>query len=253
MKDVVGLILAAGKGTRMHSELAKVLHPICDRPMLSYTLAALRQAGVARIIVVIGHQAERIRDIFAAEEVEWVLQSEQLGTAHAVECALPCLGDFQGTILICCGDTPLLTAETLARFVTAHQQADVDLTVLTTILQQPASYGRVVRDGRGRIIRIVESKDAGVQERAIREINSGIYCARAELLRRLIPKIDNNNAQGEYYLTDMVEKALAEKRQVDGFTVLDSQEILGVNTPEELAAVARLLADRAATVGNSQG
>ena len=244
MRDTVALILAAGKGTRMYSELAKVLHPICDRPMLSYPLAAVKGLPCDRIFAVIGHQAERIQEVFAAEQVEWVVQSQQLGTAHAVLCALPRLTGFTGMVLICCGDTPLLTAETLRNFLDRHHEAEADLSVLTMILGEPGSYGGSVRDSRGKVEGIVEAKDAPVGQRGIHEVNTGVYCARADLLQAVIPSIGNANAQAEYYLTDLVHKAVEQGWKVETVVAADPREFLGVNTREELAQAAVIISLR---------
>ena len=244
MKETVALILAAGKGTRMYSDLAKVLHPICGKPMLSYPLAAVRGLGCNRILAVIGHQAERIQVVYAAAQVEWVVQSEQLGTAHAVLCALPRLTGFIGTVLICCGDTPLLTAETLRTFVKRHHEAGADLTVLTMILKEPGSYGRILKDGEGRVKGIVEAKDAQVEHCGIHEVNTGIYCAKADLLHAVIPDIGNTNAQAEYYLTDLVHKAVERGWRVETAVAAEPQEFFGVNTRDELAAAAAVISSR---------
>jgi bifunctional UDP-N-acetylglucosamine pyrophosphorylase/glucosamine-1-phosphate N-acetyltransferase len=244
MKDVAALVLAAGKGTRMYSNLAKVLHPICGRPMLSYPLAALEELRLGRVLVVVGHQAESIQKIFADASVEWVLQTEQLGTGHAVLCALPYLADFAGSVLICCGDTPLLTAETLRMFLANHLKSDSDLSVLSMLLEEPGNYGRIVRNSAGEVSGIVEAKDATYKERDIREVNTGIYCAGAALLRSVIPEISNNNAQGEYYLTDVVKVALERGWKVQAVAGSDPIEFQGVNTNEELAAAERVIAGR---------
>ena len=245
MNDTVALVLAAGKGTRMYSDLAKVLHPICGRPMLSYTLIAVEELGVDRVLVVVGHQAERIREVFAEAQVEWVLQSQQLGTAHAVQCALPHLADHDGSVLICCGDTPLLTAETLRMFQVEHMNRGADLSVLSMLLDEPGSYGRVVRDSGGEVSAIIEAKDATEQELTIREVNTGIYCASADLLRAVLPDIENANAQGEYYLTDLVQMSAGRGLNVQAVTASDPMEFLGVNTEEELAAAEEIIAQRA--------
>jgi bifunctional UDP-N-acetylglucosamine pyrophosphorylase/glucosamine-1-phosphate N-acetyltransferase len=236
MDDTVAVVLAAGKGTRMYSDLAKVLHPICGRPMLSYTLAALQELGLNRMLVVVGHQAERVKEIHAELPVEWVLQEEQLGTAHAVQCALPHLADFVGSVLICCGDTPLLTADTLQMFMSEHVNTHADLSILSMLLESPGNYGRILRDSRGAVLGIIEAKDASDRERDIREVNTGIYCVRADVLRVVIPDIENANVQGEYYLTDLVQTAVQRDWMVQAVTAADPEEFLGVNTQEELAA-----------------
>ena len=244
MKDIVALVLAAGKGTRMYSELAKVLHPICGRSMLSYILAALQELGIARVLVVVGHQAERIKKVHADAPVEWVLQAQQLGTAHAVQCALPHLVGSSDSVLICCGDTPLLTAETLQTFISRHVIENADLSVLSMSLEEPGNYGRVLRDPLGAVLGIIEAKDASDRERDIREVNTGIYCARADVLREVITDIDNANVQGEYYLTDLVQKAVERGLKVEALKAADSKEFLGVNTKEELAAAETIIAQR---------
>ncbi len=241
MKDVAALVLAAGKGTRMYSDLAKVLHPICGRPMLSYTLAALQELELSRILVVVGHQAELIKSVHSDTEVEWVLQAEQLGTAHAVQCGLPHLSGFAGSVLICCGDTPLLTADTLHTFQSEHFKDDADLSILSIMPENPGSYGRILRDSRDAVLGIIEAKDASDEERSIREVNSGIYCAKADVLREVIPDIGNANVQGEYYLTDLVQKAVERGLKVKAFTAADPTEFLGVNTKDELAAAERII------------
>jgi bifunctional UDP-N-acetylglucosamine pyrophosphorylase/glucosamine-1-phosphate N-acetyltransferase len=244
VEETIALILAAGKGTRMHSNLAKVLHPICGKPMLSYPLAAVRELGCNRILAVIGHQAEIIQEVFAAMQVEWVVQSQQLGTAHAVLCALPRLTGFTGTVLICCGDTPLLSVETLKTFLDRHHETGVDLSVLTMVLEEPGSYGRILRDRRGRVKGIVEARDAQVEQRGIPEVNTGLYCAKADLLHTVIPSIGNANAQKEYYLTDLVHKAVEQGWKVESVVAAEAQEFLGVNTRDELAAAAAVISLR---------
>ena len=248
MKDTVALVLAAGKGTRMYSELAKVLHLICGRPMLSYTLRAVEELGFARVLVVVGHQAARIQEVFAEAQVEWVLQSQQLGTAHAVQCVLPHLADHGGSVLICCGDTPLLTAETLRMFQVEHMNRGADLSVLSMLLDEPGSYGRVVRDSGGEVSAIIEAKDATEQERTIREVNTGVYCASADLLRAVLPDVENANIQGEYYLTDLVQMSAGRGWNVQAVTASSPIEFLGVNTEEELEAAEEVIAQR--TQGN---
>lgn len=252
MRETVALILAAGKGTRMHSDLAKVLHPICGEPMLAYPLAAAKGLGCNRVLVVIGHQAERIQKAFAMARVEWVVQCQQLGTAHAVQCALPRLAGFTGTVLVFCGDTPLLTTETLRTFLERHHEAGVELSVLTMVLEEPGSYGRIVRDRQGKVIGIVEVKDADEEQRGIQEVNTGIYCARADLLHWVIPSIDSTNAQAEYYLTDLVHKAVEQGWKVETVVADNPQEFLGVNTREELAAAAAVIAGRSREPGRAR-
>jgi bifunctional UDP-N-acetylglucosamine pyrophosphorylase/glucosamine-1-phosphate N-acetyltransferase len=244
MKNVAALVLAAGKGTRMYSDLAKVLHPIYGRPMLSYLLAALKELRLGRVLVVVGHQAGRIQEIFAEAPVEWVLQREQLGTGHAVLCALPHLTDFAGSVLICCGDTPLLTTKTLRMFLTAHVNSDNDLSVLSMLLDDPGTYGRILRNSAGEVSGIVEAKDATGEEIHIREVNTGIYCVGGALLHEVIPAISNANAQGEYYLTDMIGLAVERGWKVQAVAGSDPKEFMGVNTEEELKVAERIISER---------
>ena len=249
MRNVAALVLAAGKGTRMYSDLAKVLQPICGRPMLSYVLAALEELRLGRVLVVVGHQADSIQEIFAEASVEWVLQNEQLGTGHAVLCALPHLADFAGSVLICCGDTPLLTVETLRTFLTAHVNSEKDLSVLSMLLEKPGSYGRIVRNSVGEVSGIVEAKDATGKESHIREVNTGIYCVDGALLHDVIPGISNANAQGEYYLTDMIQLAADRGWRVQAVTGSDATEFMGVNTKEELEIAERIISLRLSQTG----
>lgn len=239
------LILAAGKGTRMKSGLAKVLHELAGRPMLAWPLAAAQEAGAAELVVVAGHQAEQVRACLAGVAgVRIALQEEQLGTGHAVACALPELAAQSGTVVILCGDTPLLTGETLRRLAAAHSAAGAAVTVLTARLDDPHGYGRIVRGSDCGVLKIVEQKDATPQEAAIDEINSGIYCMDIPFLRAHIDRIGSDNAQKEYYLTDLVAIAVAEGRGCVAVTAADPQEIMGVNDRRHLAEAAVLLRRR---------
>ena len=176
MNTVAAVILAAGKGTRMKSGLVKVLHPAAGRPMIDWVVDAARAAGAAPTVLVVGHQADAVQTVFGgAADIRTALQEEQLGTGHAVACARGQLDGFSGTVLILCGDTPLLRGETLQGLIAYHHENRAALTVLTAVMDDPHGYGRIVRDADGRVLRIVEQKDATPQEQAIREINSGIY------------------------------------------------------------------------------
>lgn len=239
------IILAAGKGTRMKSGLVKVLHPLAGRPMLGWPLAAARGAGVGQILLVAGHQAELVQDYFGLEpDLKMVLQKEQLGTGHAVSSALPHLEGESGAVLILCGDTPILTADTLKRLAATHLETGAAVTVLTTIVEDPVGYGRIVRDGTGAVRRIVEQKDTTPEEQGIREINSGIYCMDISFLRAHIGQLGSNNAQNEYYLTDLVGIAVAEHAGCAALIIENRDEIMGVNDRIHLAEAARLLRRR---------
>jgi len=233
------MILAAGKGTRMQSELAKVLHPLCGVPMLCHPIAAARAAGARKIVVVIGHQAQRIRDLFGSGELIFVEQRELLGTGHAVLQAREVFSEYSGTVVILCGDVPLILPETVRAFYDRHRSEGAAVTVLTTIPEDPAGYGRIVKTDDGRIIRIVEEKDATVQEKRIREINTGIYCVESPFLFSAVGGLGNRNVQGEYYLTDIVEIAINMGLPAATFPASDPEEVMGINTPEELAEAGR--------------
>ncbi|QYY31849.1 bifunctional UDP-N-acetylglucosamine diphosphorylase/glucosamine-1-phosphate N-acetyltransferase GlmU [Cupriavidus pinatubonensis] len=231
------VILAAGMGKRMHSDLPKVLHPIAGRPMLAHVIDTARTLSPSRLVVVIGHGAERVREAVAADDVTFAEQDQQLGTGHAVMQALPQLDDNQPTLVLY-GDVPLTTAATLKALVEAA--GNTRFGVLTVEMPDPTGYGRIVRDAAGSIVRIVEQKDASEAVRAIREINTGIIVCPTGHLRRWLATLRNDNAQGEYYLTDTVERAATE-----GIDIVSAQpaalwETLGVNSKVQLAEVERI-------------
>ena len=229
------LILAAGLGKRMRSRLPKVLHPLAGRPLLGHVLQTARALSPGKVIVVHGHGAEQVREAFRGESVEWVLQAEQLGTAHAVMQALPRVSP-DADVLLLYGDVPLVRAATLKRLLDAARDG---LAVLTADLDDPAAYGRVVRDAAGGVKRIVEARDASPAEREIREINAGFYALSAKRLAGWLAKIDNRNAQKEYYLTDLVALAVAEGVPVTAVKADASWEVAGVNSKAELAQLER--------------
>jgi len=228
------LVLAAGAGKRMRSSLPKVLQPLAGRPLLAHVLATARELSPRKVIVVHGHGAEAVREAFTGENVEWVLQGEQLGTAHAVMQAMPKVS-ADADVLILYGDVPLMRAATLKRLLEA---AGDGLAVLTAEPADPAAYGRIVRDGGGGVAKIVEERDASPAERAIREINAGFYALSARRLSTWLKKIDKRNAQKEYYLTDLVSLAVGERAPVTAVKT-EAWEAAGVNTPRELAELER--------------
>ncbi|MGE3259455.1 MAG: bifunctional UDP-N-acetylglucosamine diphosphorylase/glucosamine-1-phosphate N-acetyltransferase GlmU [Geobacter sp.] len=245
MSKIAALILAAGKGTRMKSDLIKVLHEVAGQPMVCWPLAAAREAGAEEMVVVVGHQAEQVQRVLSGEAgLRIALQEEQLGTGHAVACGLPALSGNSTTVLILCGDTPLLTGVTLQRLALTHHSSKAAVTVLTAKLADPSGYGRIVRDSAGRVQRIVEQKDATPDEAAINEVNSGIYCMELDFLQAHIGSLGSDNAQNEYYLTDLVAVAVAEQRGCAAVVADDTQEIMGVNDRAQLAQAARLLRER---------
>ena len=237
------IVLAAGMGKRMRSDLPKVLHPLAGRPLLAHVLETARTLGARRIFVVHGHGAEKVRAAFsAASDVEWVLQAEQLGTGHAVQQAAPKL-DLDGDAVILYGDVPLVRAATLQRLVDASRGG---MAVLTTELDDPSGYGRVLRDAKGNVARIVEHKDATDAERRVAEINAGFFALRAERLVAWLARLKNDNAQREYYLTDIVSMAVAEGVPVAAVKAADPLEVAGVNSKAELATVERAVQEREA-------
>ncbi len=245
MKDVVAVVLAAGKGTRMKSDLVKVLHEVCGAPLLDWPVLAARNAGAERFVMVVGHQADRVKEHLAGDAtVDFAIQEEQLGTGHAVSCARDLLEGFTGRVLILCGDVPLIRAETLKGMLAYHHERQATVTVMTTHLESPFGYGRVVKREGGRIVRIVEEKDATPDERHIHEINSGIYCVEADFLFDAVAGLSNDNAQGEYYLTDIITKAAALDLLAIAFPVSDPEEVMGVNDRQQLAAAGAVLRRR---------
>ncbi len=241
---IATIILAAGKGTRMKSDLAKVLHPVCGEPMVYYSIDLARKIGSTMIALVVGHQAEVIQEKMKGDDLVYVMQKEQLGTGHAVLQAKKAFRDFKGDVLILCGDVPLLSQKTIEALIHNHRENNAVVTVLTTLLDDPSGYGRVVKDRGGRIIKIVEHKDATDEEKQIREINSGIYCVDCSFLFDAVSRIRNENAQGEYYLTDIIEIGKKENHSVMSFITHDSIEVMGINTIQELERANRLKAEQ---------
>ena len=233
------IILAAGKGKRMKSSLAKVLHPVCGVPMLTHSVAAARAAGAGKIVVVVGHQAGRIRELFDKGELIFVEQRALLGTGHAVLQAEEVFKDYTGTVVILCGDVPLIRPETVRALYDRHRSKEAAVTVLTTIPAEPAGYGRVVKEKEGSVLKIVEDRDATAEEKAIREINTGIYCVESVFLFDAVTRLRNRNAQGEYYLTDIVEMARKNGLRVMSTLADDPEEVMGINTCEELEKACR--------------
>lgn len=237
---LAAVVLAAGKGTRMKSALPKVLHPICGQPMLQYPLLAAQQAGFAQIQVVAGHQAELVRDTFAGAAVSWVEQTEQLGTGHALMCAADALIDFSGTLLLLCGDVPLLRAETLQELLEFHAQQQATVTVLTAEMPNPTGYGRIIRKGE-QVLQIIEEKDASEEQRQVSEINTGTYLFDAEFVFSALKGLKTDNAQGEYYLTDVVAAAVAAGEKTRAICVSDPTEVMGINDRCQLAEAEALM------------
>ena len=243
--DLITLILAAGKGTRMHSDLPKVLHRLNGRPMIHYVLDTARALRPRRIIVIVGHQAGSVRRELAGlpglpgppgPPAEFAVQEEQLGTGHAVRQAGPLLAGESGVVLVLAGDTPLIRPSTLATLINAHRRDGAAASVLTAQVDDPTGLGRILRDGEGRIDRIVEEKDATGKQRAIKEINTSTYCFEPALLLRALDRLTPENRQGEYYLTDTIEILRREGRRIADASAGMPEETMGINTPEQLSA-----------------
>ena len=243
MADLTTVILAAGKGTRMKSSLPKVLHKAGGKAMLAHVLTAAKEAGARRNIVVVGFGGEAVEAALKGE-AEFVTQAEQLGTGHAVLQAEPLLGGTQGTVLVLCGDTPLLTGKLLEKLVREHAAAGAKATVLTAVMPDATGYGRVLRSADGMVERIVEHKDATAEERAVREVNSGIYCFEASDLFAALHEVGNDNAQGEYYLPDVIEILKKKGEKIFAVAADDYEETLGVNSRAQLAASEKILRRR---------
>jgi bifunctional UDP-N-acetylglucosamine pyrophosphorylase/glucosamine-1-phosphate N-acetyltransferase len=242
-QDLAAIILAAGKGTRMKSNRAKVLHEIAGQPMLHYPLQAARQAGFERLHVVVGHQAAEVKIAIADTEVGFVKQPEQLGTGHALLCAADDLSDFSGTLLLLCGDVPLLRAETLRTLLDIHQNEKAAVTVLTAELDNPTGYGRIIRDNET-VLRIVEEKDAAADEKLVAEINTGTYLFDAQFVFDALKGVGRENAQGEYYLTDVVAAAVTAGRTTRAVKLEDVDEAMGINDLRQLAEAAGFMRQR---------
>ena len=234
MTSLAIVVLAAGKGRRMKSDLVKVLHPLSGTPMLSFTMELARSLRPNRLLVVVGCQRDLVKQQFSAADVIFVDQEEQLGTGHAVSAASQALKGFQGTVLILCADVPLLTEGTVRKFLQSHEESQATLSVLTTKLENPRGYGRVFRGGNGQLLRIVEDKDLQAGEETIREINTGIYCVEAGFLFSALSSLTDQNAQREYYLTEIVEKASSQGKKAMAYVAEDPFEVMGINTRLDL-------------------
>jgi len=241
--SMAAVILAAGQGTRMKSAKPKILHPIAGEPMLGHVIRAAAAAGAAPRVAVIGYGADQVRSAFADADVVFALQAEQLGTGHALLCSEPALESFRGDLLLLCGDVPLLRSETLQRLVEHHRSCRAAVTILTARLDAPTGYGRIIRGPIG-VEGIVEEKDASDAQKDITEINTGIYLFRAPEVFERLRRLDNSNAQGEYYLTDIVALTRAAGERVEALVADDAREAAGINDRRQLAAADGLFRER---------
>lgn len=243
MSDIVAIILAAGKGTRMRSKYPKVLHKVGGKPMLQHVIDAATAAGAQKKVIIVGHEAEMVEAMVGSQGTI-ALQAEQLGTGHAVMQTAEALKGFSGTALILCGDTPLLDGEELKKFCEAHQASGTAATVLTAIMDDPFGYGRIIRDANGNVQGIVEQKDATDEQKAIREINTGIYCMECPQMFDVLSTLTNDNAQGEYYLTDVLQKLNAAGAKVGGVSTADSDMVMGINSRKQLSVAEGVMRQR---------
>lgn len=245
MSQLKAVILAAGKGTRMKSDLPKVVHTIEGKCLVDYVIEAARGAGAEDICLVVGYKYEIVHENIAHQDVRFVLQEEQLGTGHAVKCAKDFLGE-DGQTMILFGDTPLITAETLKRLKEYHSTQKNTVTVLSAMIEDPTGYGRIIRDADGKFVKSVEHKDASEAELKSHEINSGMYIFDTKELREALEKIQPNNAQGEYYLPDTLTIIKEKGLKVDAFALDDPEDITGVNDQEQLKSAAVVVRRRKA-------
>jgi bifunctional UDP-N-acetylglucosamine pyrophosphorylase/glucosamine-1-phosphate N-acetyltransferase len=225
----------------MKSAHCKVIHHVAGLPMIAYVLRALSGCALEKTVVVVGHQAESVKKLIGDAGIEFALQEPQLGTGHAAAAARDLFSDYSGEIFILCGDIPLIRQQTLRDFIAYHEELHSAVTVMTAVVDDPYGYGRIVRAPEGRVIGIVEEKDATPDQKSIREINTGVYLVSAQALFTLLDRIGSDNAQGEYYLTDIIGEAVKDALSVNGFTLQDPAEALGVNTRADLARVASIV------------
>ncbi len=238
------IILAAGEGTRMKSHHPKVMHKVLDHPLVWWAVNSVRQAGASRVIVVVGNGADEVRSYLADADVEFVEQAERLGTGHAVRVVRDAVGSFQGPVVVTYGDSPLVRPQTISALVDATRAAHAACTVLTMEPPDPTGYGRILKDATGAVTGIVEEKDATPEQRAIRDCNSGVYCFCGGRLTANIDKVDNKNAKGEYYLTDMVGIYASMGEPVQAVACEDYRELLGVNSRSQLAVATKIMQRR---------
>lgn len=244
---IKSVILAAGKGTRMKSKTPKVLHQIFDKTLVGYVLDAVNNTGfVDESFVIVGHQAQRVEDFIKTNysNARTVLQSPQLGTGHAVSMVCPYLEDFDGEVIILCGDTPLVTSDTLKKFVEYHHSVNSDITVMSAIFDNPTNYGRIVRNSDNSVNSIVEEKDATIEQKAIKEVNAGIYCLNWAKIKPAFSQLKTNNAQGEYYLTDIIKWGNENHLNVNAHPLENNEEIYGINSKVNLAEASKMLNQR---------
>lgn len=245
MSHLKAVILAAGKGTRMESDLPKVIHTIDGKCLADYVIEAAVGAGAEEVCLVVGYQADKVKEKVAHKEICYAMQEQQLGTGHAVKCARDFLGEG-GETLILFGDTPLITAETLKNLTAHHRECGNAVTVLSARVSDPTGYGRIIRDDQGNFVKSVEHKDATEREREVTEINSGMFVFNTGELREALEKIKPNNVQGEYYLPDTLTIIKEKGLNADAYMLDSPEDISGVNTQEQLMEAAAVIRRRKA-------
>lgn len=243
--DIKAVILAAGKGTRMKSNTPKVLHKIFEKPLLGYVLDNVKNI-VNESFVIVGHHAEEVTQYVEKKynNAKTILQSPQLGTGHAVSMVCPSLENFKGQVVILCGDTPLITEETLKNFIDYHNSNNSDLTVMSTIFDNPTNYGRIIRENDNSLKCIIEEKDATPEQKAVKEVNAGIYCLNWDKIKPAFCQLTSNNAQGEYYLTDIIAWGKKNNLNVNAYILENSDEIYGINSRSNLAEATKIMNER---------
>ena len=237
------IVLAAGAGTRMKSDKPKVAHEVLGKPLVNWVLDAAEEAGIERLVTVVGHKREQVIPL-VEDRAEIVVQEEQRGTAHAVLSCSDALADFEGSLLVLSGDCPLITSETMRALIDMRESNDAAVVVLTMEMPDPTGYGRIIREADGSVARIVEQKDASPEEAAVTECNSGFYCFDAKALFEALGQVGSDNAQGEFYLTDVLEISRNAGRAVLALPAKDPNECLGINPREQLAAVEEIARTR---------
>lgn len=243
MTNIYAVVLAAGQGTRMKSKLYKVLHPVCGKPMVEHVVDHVQSLNVSRTVSIVGHGAEKVKDQLG-DKSEYVLQAEQLGTAHAVQQAETLLSGLEGITMVICGDTPLIRPETMKALLEHHQQQNAKATILTAVAENPTGYGRIIRNDEGHVAQIVEQKDSSPEQQLVKEINTGTYCFDNKALFDTLKLVNNDNAQGEYYLPDVIEILKQQGEIVSAYVTEDFSETLGVNDRVALSQAESIMRDR---------
>ncbi len=243
MAHIASVVLAAGKGTRMKSKLPKVLHKVAGKAMVERVLETASSIGTERNVVIIGFGGDAVKE-YLGDRAEYVVQEEQNGTGHAMKQAFSALGDFDGTILLLCGDTPLVTKESLENLVADHEKNQAAATVLTAHMDDPTGYGRIIREDSGKVVRIVEQKDGKPEELAVEEINTGMYAFDSKKLWPCLDLLSDDNAQGELYITDVIGILVGQGDRVGAYMMEDNEESLGVNSRVQLAQAEAILKKR---------